>query len=870
MNLTFHLPFLTKSLKNITFLHLASVSLIGLISCQSPTAPSQGLNLEFGSCLGELNQVTSCSSQIFKPLTRGNIGCWALESSTDANRSFRTSMNWDGSQLTLSNDLAFNDFPFTEGETVNMQLFLFDSIITAEFCPEIDLSLSCEETLGCVAKIQRNFLTLSFNESLSFRSENNVCVVETPQISAVELCGDDIDGDCDGIFDENCIEPGDCQAGDIRICENACGRGEQRCIDGVYTSCPMPSTELCTENETSEAVDEDCDGIIDENCNENCSDGETRPCQNACGTGLATCSNGEFIDCSAPQMSSELCDDRLDNDCDGIIDENCQGCVEGDTRECFSICGIGEELCTDNNFGLCTAPQPVPEVCGDGLDNDCDQNFDEDCPSCVPTTEVCDGFDNDCDSRIDEGTVANQACLAVKANCGGQFPGFILCTANGTQQCIPNESLYSEGEELCDGVDNDCDGLVDNVPNLNMSCLGEVSAECAYSRWVCNASSDGNNLGQVQDLSCESSTAPIELCDGNDNDCDGRADEEIDLSMNACTASCNRTGVQSCVNGIVECQATQDLPIETCGDQIDNNCNGQIDEGCCAQAETLCDGIDDDCNGQIDENVCGNLIYQHCEARLAWWDTRTVQGMLPAPPWNQWPLGIDLNQSCPVVDDLDRRQFSCDVARAQTNFQTIIIQANAFEQLGLQQWLGIGWSCEANTQLSAHEQALVAWANTHCHLALAYKDIGNLNEFSQLLPNTCPQASPYPGVRQARCIQTQATHNYSAIELEGGVNFDDFFGLAFYCDSNDPPTGVNGVAVAQSIQNQFQVFFGSDQSLFYSADGVYEWSDLPQADLDNIRTVRGVGTRADGAWRGFNLNQDLANNHRFGMMIRAR
>ena len=143
-----------------------------------------------------------------------------------------------------------------------------------------------------------------------------------------------------------------------------------------------------------------------------------------------------------------LCADPGDA-CDSV-DNNCQdGVDEGVTR-----CG---------NPAHC----PGVEVCN-GLDDDCYGLVDDSpgCPPCVPTPEVCDGCDNDCDGVADNGISPAPCGQPSPPNCAGSLvckppqpvtqPG--ACVAGGGYGVCTN----SPRAETCDGLDDDCDGIVDD------------------------------------------------------------------------------------------------------------------------------------------------------------------------------------------------------------------------------------------------------------------------------------------------------------------------------------------------------------------------------------------------------------------------
>ena len=122
--------------------------------------------------------------------------------------------------------------------------------------------------------------------------------------------------------------------------------------------------------------------------------------------------------------------------------------------------------------------------------------------------------------------------------------------------------------EVCDGQDNNCNGTVDEGnPGGGASCNTGVPGICSVGTLTCTSGA----------LVCQQTTQPApEVCDGKDNNCNGQIDEGLG-TLSCGVGACART-VNACVNGVPQI-CTPGAPSPEVCDGIDNNCNGQVDEG---------------------------------------------------------------------------------------------------------------------------------------------------------------------------------------------------------------------------------------------------------------------------------------------------
>ena len=430
---------------------------------------------------------------------------------------------------------------------------------------------------------------------------------------ADESC-DGIDNDCDGTADEpDAIDAGTWYAdgdsdgyGDGRVAVTACQApggyiaDGTDCNDGAATSNPG-LTEQC------DLIDNDCDGVIDEDSAVDAltwyldadgdSFGDPGVSTTACAQPVGY--ESDTLDCDDGSLehypgAPEYCDGE-DDDCDGQIDEG----TAIDTQTYYTDAdgdGYGDATST---VSACAQPA------GTSLDfRDCDDAAAAVNPGAV---EICDGLDNDCDTNIDDGatTAATWYLDADGDGYGSNSVSVSSCTQPagyvGTSgDCSDVNAAVNPGAaEACNGTDDNCDGVSDNGgTRWHMDADGDGYGNAAYS--VMDCSQPAGYAAAATD--CDDGNAAVspgdaEACNGIDDDCDGQADEAGATGGTAWYRDADGDGYGTSGTSTVSCTQPAGYVSATAGADC-NDGNAAISPG----DTELCNGTDDDCDGSTDES----------------------------------------------------------------------------------------------------------------------------------------------------------------------------------------------------------------------------------------------------------------------------
>jgi hypothetical protein len=308
----------------------------------------------------------------------------------------------------------------------------------------------------------------------------------------------------------------------------------------------------------------------------------------------------------------------VDDNCNGVVDEGC-ACTNGYSRLCGSsvgACKPGAQKCTAGVWGACTGGVgPAPEVCDGSVDDNCNGVVDEGC-ACT------NGYSRLCGSSV-----------------GACKQGLQTCAAGAWGVCTGGTGPATEA---CDGVDNNCNGVVDEgcgCTNGQVMTCGSNVGRCRVGTQTCTNGAWG---------SCAGAVGPVtEVCDGVvDDNCNGQVDEGC-ACTNGATRSCGsavgacKPGTQTCANGAwAACTGGVSAVTEVCNNGLDDDCDGVVDDGC-----AKCTDVPYSFTFPPNELSTRAL---EADAPATWWPGTTLSAQLLSGSWDDCGVLGSFVSTCAV------------------------------------------------------------------------------------------------------------------------------------------------------------------------------------------------------------------------------
>jgi hypothetical protein len=486
---------------------------------------------------------------------------------------------------------------------------------------------------------------------------------------APEVCNA-VDDDCDGAIDDNASGTstfyadadsdgfGGTTTADACFAPAGYVAASGDCNDAVATVHPG-APELCNN------VDDDCDGAVDDGAGTSWyadadSDGFGTTALVACNrpSGYAAAGGDcDDADAAVHPGATEVCN-GADDDCDGVIDDNASGAStfhpDAD-RDGFGASGSPITACTapngyvadatDCDDAVATTFPGAPEQCN-GVDDDCDGQiddnvqvitwyadtdgdgfgdpaattsdcaqpvgyvlFDTDCddgdPAINPAAvEVCNGVDDDCDGNVDGPGSSDAVDWYTDADGDGFGDALAVTDCTGPTGTVADSTdcddsaatVHPGAAELCNGVDDDCDGAVDDGASGGSTWYTDGDADGYGANGVVACQQPNGTIatgGDCDDTDAAVNPAAAELCNGVDDDCDGVLDDGLAAYSWYADADGDGYGAGAAIRACAAPAGT--VADGTDCDDADSNVNPAATE--------LCNGVDDDCDGVLDDGL---------------------------------------------------------------------------------------------------------------------------------------------------------------------------------------------------------------------------------------------------------------------------
>jgi hypothetical protein len=304
------------------------------------------------------------------------------------------------------------------------------------------------------------------------------------------------------------------------------------------------------------------------------------------------------------------------------------------------------------------------------------------------------------------------------------------------------------------------------------------------------------------------------------------------------------------------------------------NFDGLFGNGCECEVRTeTCNFIDDDCDGLVDEDrVCANDLTRYCKFSMGWAKTeglsRDVNNRVFAWSRNYPATGAPSCVNNQVYES-PLAKSTCAFTTGSNQFSPITM----YDRVDREDWLGIYFKCDEDPLNLNQINRVLNWVDQNCSVALAYQDMtSDQTAMHQLSFNQCEKISTGNGSDVApRCIKTMPTmdrqaREFSYIQLQGFVDYNDRFGIAFNCQN----VLYEGRSVYLEMQKSLEFFVGlnlprrssentntcNGEKFKTAAFYPFETAYIPLREggsntQNNENAYLFVGTKSDGSWNSF-------------------